>query len=132
MRGRRIARKRMCACLVPYAGMGSSYTACCLSVPVRVKFWDSRDVDYPASWRSCAPITSAGSGSKHRALLGNEVCHAGRASPKLWGAAATLLGDKCQDLLDDWGPSCWQGDTRCQACTQVLHLNLTPQSGFNP
>lgn len=72
------------------------------------------------------PIAITGSGSKHTALLGGEVHHAGRASPKLWSAAGTLLGDKCQGVLDDWGPSCWQGHTRCQACTQVLHLNLTP------
>lgn len=75
-KGRRITRKRICACLVPYAGMGSSYTACCLSVPVRVMLQDSRYVDYPAGWRSCVPII--GSSSKHRALLGNEVHHAGR------------------------------------------------------
>lgn len=79
-------------------------------------------MDYPAGWRSWTPIAITGSGSKHTALLGGEVHHAGRASPKLWGAAGTLLGDKCQGVLDDWGPSCWQGHTRYQAC---MHTSVT-------
>lgn len=70
---------------------------CCLSMPVKV-IWDSRHTDYPAGWRSCTPITITGLGSKHTALLDDEVHH-GRASPQFWGAAGTLLGDKCQGVL---------------------------------